>query len=723
MAADCERANRLAEAEQIYRGILTQIPNSVQALYGLGMMALRAGHADAIGLLQQCVALDPNYPDSWNNLGVALQNRGEIDKAIECYRRAIAIRPDYSEGCNNLGNALQCAGRLSESIEWYRRAIAVRPEQVEAHYNLGNALQESGQPDAAIEAFQKSLQVNPRHFQAMNNLGVALQKRGNFEGAIEWYRRALAIQPDYVDSQHNLGTALSAAGRTDEAIAVLQQTIARRPNHAETYVSLGSALAAGEKFNPAIACFGRAIELHPTMAEAWDGLGLVYKSQNRLDEALACFRRATEVRPTFAEGFTHMGNVRHRQNRFDDAIDCYFKAIEVAPDAFDAHSNLGACLPLRGRIDEAIEHCGRAIAMHPERPEAHVNLGTAMLGLGRFDEAIDLFRHAISINPDMARAHFNLALALLSCGQFDEGWREYEWRWKMTHYLPSTPRDFKQPPWDGAAAPPGGTLLLHAEQGLGDTIQFVRFIPRIRELGWQVLLECQPSLLRLFGGQDWLAGVRLIPMNLEARIPSEPFDAQLPLVSLPLVMKAPDPHSPAWPRDPYLRAEAGRSESWRRELAAMDGLKIGISWAGSPTHHNDFNRSIPLSMLAPLARSGARFFSFQFGPAAAQAAAPPPGMELIDWTGRIEDFADSAALVEQMDLIITVDTALAHLAGAMGKPVWVLLPFVPDFRWMLEREDTPLYPNMRLFRQDRRMDWTGAIDRVAAALSDKCKRP
>jgi len=393
-------------------------------------------------------------------------------------------------------------------------------------------------------------------------------------------------------------------------------------------------------------------------------------------------------------------------------IAAYRQAITLRPDYADAYSNLGVALIDKGQLDEAIVACRQAITLRPDYANAYRNLGAALADKGQLDEAIAACRQAIKLRPNFARAHHNLALTLLMRGDFQPGWQENEWRWKCRDF-PSPARNFSQPQWDGSAFEPR-TLLLFPEQGIGDAFQFIRYLPLVVRRGGKIIIECQAEFQRL--PRTMSEGCQIVAKGE----PLPAFDLYCPLLSLPLVFGTTLENIPNIV--PYLHADAQDAKRWQQRLDDYSpGLKVGkvgLVWAGNPAHKNDRNRSMKLTSLAPLGQvPGVRFFSLQKGAAAAQAKTPPTGMELIDWTPELRDFADTAALIANLDLIISVDTAVVHLAGAMSKPVWTLLPFNPDWRWMLEREDSPWYPTMRLFRQSVRGDWDSVIKRVAEALN------
>jgi hypothetical protein len=395
--------------------------------------------------------------------------------------------------------------------------------------------------------------------------------------------------------------------------------------------------------------------------------------------------------------------------------------------------NLSVSVQETGDAEGAVALCREAIGLSPESAEPYAYLGSALEKVGDRDQAIAQYRKSIDMHASYPLAHTNLGLTLLQLGEFEEGWRQFEWRWE-SEPLKALRRRFNKPRWDGTnwSAWPGrddramGTLVLHSEQGIGDSIQFIRFARHAAARGWRIVFECHKQLCRLLRGID--LGITDIIEPFDHAPPSIEYDAYIPIASLPLILGELDPRtSAAVACGPYLVADPTLRQIWKDRVGAGgdDALKVGLVWAGNPQHPNDRNRSMSLATLAPLARPGVRFYSLQLGDAAREASTPPPGMELIDLTAHIEDFADTAALLAEMDLLISVDTAPAHLAGAMGKPLWMPIPYSPDWRWMLDREDSPWYPTARLFRQSQRGNWEHPIQRMAEALGqfDKHQHP
>ena len=608
------------------------------------------------------------------------------------------------------------AGRLAEAEALYRQILAVDPRHADALHLLGALAHQVGRNDVAVGLIRQAIAVNPDYPEAYNNLGVALRDHGQLDEAIASYRRAIALRPDYSDAHNNLGTAMRDRGQLDEAIASCRQAIAYQPNSPEAHNNLGTALVDQGQVPEAIASYRRAIALRSDYPEAHNNLGTILGDQGQLEEAGSSFRRAIALRPDCPEAHYNLGNVVRDQGQLDEAIASYRQAIALRFNYPVAHNNLGIALKDQGQLDEAIAAYRRALALRPDYPDAHSNLGTALRHKGQLDEAIAAYRQAVTLKSNYPETHSNLALALLLQGDFLQGWEEYEWRWKLKDAV-SLQRDFRQSQWDGGPLA-GSTLLLHAEQGFGDAIQFIRYLPLVAKAGGKIILECQPELQRLFQ--------RMAPdLPVLARGQTLPaFEVHCPLLSLPRVFSADlgnIPHTV-----PYLHADTAEAAIWRERLSGLGSsirpsgpdLKVGLVWAGRPTNTNDRNRSLKLASLAPLAEvPGVRFISLQKDAAAVEARTPPAGMELIDVAEDLRDFADTAALIANLDLVIAVDTAVVHLAGAMGTPVWTLLPFAPDWRWLLDRTDSPWYPTMRLFRQPSPGDWGSVIQGVASELA------
>lgn len=542
------------------------------------------------------------------------------------------------------------------------------------------------------------------------NQAIAHHQAGRLAEAEAIYRQILNAMPDEPNALHLCGLLLHNSGRREAALAMIRRAVELRPQQAAFRSNLGHVLAALGRDDEALTEFRTALELRPDSADILNNFGHMLTQTGSPQEAIPLLRKSIELLPAHASAHNNLGNALRAIGDATGAVESLHEAIRLSPNEAVYHNNLGNALQDAGDLESAVTAFNRAIELQPKLAEAYNNRGTTFRMHGRFDESITSYRKAIEIQPDYAMPHFNLGLTLLLMGQFDEGWREAEWRWKVKEHRLRIDK-YPQPLWNGADLH-GQQILLHPEQGFGDEIQFVRYAPLVAARGGRVLLACQPQLTRLFGQ---IPSVETILTHGD-KLPF--YDVHAPLLSLPRIFGTNLSNIPA--NKPYLHAAPELSAKWSQRLADKPGRKIGLAWAGRPQHRLDRLRSIPLEALSPITSiPGIRFISLQKGPAAEKARDTNPRFDLLDRTDDLTDFADTAALIDNLDLVITVDTSIAHLAGAMGKPVWVLLQYVPDWRWMLDRMDSPWYPTMRLFRQSKLNNWAQPIDQLAQALREQ----
>jgi tetratricopeptide (TPR) repeat protein len=669
------QCGQLQDAAEMYRQALRISPKHADSSHLLGVVAYQSGQAGvAIEHIRRAIALDPAQAHYHFNLGLSLFAIDRTDEAIGAFDAALCLRADYPEVHYNLGNAFKQQGRMREAAECYRRALRHRPNYVEAYNNLGNCLRDLGQPDRAAAAFRRALRITPNAAEVHHNLGMAMSDMDRNDLAIECFREALRLRPNFVDSCYSLITALRSSGRVRETIAPLRQVVALRPADADALVALATVLSEVGAWSEAAQHYQAALAVDPERVAAMQGFAETLRLAGRMEEAETLSRRLLDKYPGSAETYNNLANVLHQLGRHDDAISLYRRALELKPDLV----------------------------------VAHVNLGNVLKDTRAMVAAETSYRSALALDPDNADAHVGLGGLLLRTGRLAEGWPEQEWRFRGTWRFISFPeRNLERPRWNGE--PLGGrTLLLHAEQGFGDTIQFCRYVAGIA-LGGRVVLEVPRALVTLMSGLD---GVDTIVAYGDA-LPH--FDLHCPLLSLPLVAGTTLATIPA--TVPYLQAEPELVAAWRRRLEGLGGLRVGLVWGGNPRYPNDRWRSASLEHLAPLASvAGATFVSLQKGPPARQAAEPPAGMVLHDWTDELEDFSDTAALIDALDLVISTDTSVPHLAGALGKPVWLLSSYDACWRWLLNRDDSPWYPTLRQFRQRRLGDWHAPVEDMRAAL-------
>ena len=533
------------------------------------------------------------------------------------------------------------------------------------------------------------------------DMAVQHHRGGRLPQAEQFYRQILQVDPRHVGTLHLLGLLAHQVGRSDVAIEYISQALRLRPDYAEAHSNLGMALAAQEKLTEAAASYQQALRLKPDLAETHNNLANIFRQQGKLTAAVASYRQALRLKPGYAEAHSNLGVALLEQGKLTEAVACHQQALCLKPDIAEAHSNLGMALVEQGKLTEAVACYEQTLRLRPDYAEAHNNLGVALAAQGRLTEAAACYKQALRLKPDYADAHLNLGYSWFFRGDLEAGWPEYEWRWKRRGF--SQP-SFRQPLWDGSSLQ-GQTILLCAEQGLGDTLQFIRYAPLMKQHGATVIVQCQSPLVRLLAtcvGIDRLVfeGTSL-----------PPFDVQAPLLSLPRIIRTTMATIPA--NIPYVSVDPASRAHWQQQLSGVEGFKVGIAWQGNPDHTRDRRRSVPLRAFAPLAGvPGVRLVSLQKGPGREQL----PDLGVLDLANHLEDFADTATLMSNLDLVITVDTAVAHLAGAVGIPVWVALPLDPDWRWLLEREDTPWYPSMRLFRQSTWGDWAEVFERLTEAL-------
>jgi tetratricopeptide (TPR) repeat protein len=523
------------------------------------------------------------------------------------------------------------------------------------------------------------------------------------------YRKRLREDPADAEALCGMGAVCQARGQLDEATAYYQEALRQRPNDPEACRSLGNAFYLGGKYAEAASCYQRTLRLRPDDADAHNNLGAALADLGRLEEAVACYKEALRLRPGFANAHYNLGNALRLSNRLEEAVASYQEALRLRPDFAEGYTNLGNALRLQGRLLEATACHQKAVQLAPGFALAQNNLGLALADSGRFSDALACYGEALRLDPNFAEAHRNRALVWLLLGDLERGWPEYDWRWRCADF--SIPQ-FRQPAWDGSPLD-GRTLLLYTEQGLGDTLLFVRFVPQVQERGGRVVLAAPESLHPILARCEGIA--RLVARN--GALPE--FDVHCPLLSLPRVLGTTFATIPA--AIPYLHADPERVERWGRELGAVRAFKVGIAWQGNPAVVYDRERSIPLRQFAPLASvEGVVLFSLQKGLGTEQLRALAGEIAITDLGERLDRssgaFEDTAAVLTHLDLVITCDTALAHLAGGLGVPTWVALPTVPDWRWFLGRDDSPWYPTVRLFRQTREKSWDEPFRRLAEEL-------
>jgi tetratricopeptide (TPR) repeat protein len=540
---------------------------------------------------------------------------------------------------------------------------------------------------------------------------------GRLEEAEQIYRRILEVDGQNVDALHLLGVIAYQTGRNSLAVECLSTALRRNPGFAEAHNNLGNVLRGLGRVGEALEQFQQAVRLRPGIAEMHNNVGNTLLELGRLPEALEQLEIAVGLRPGSAEIHNSLGTTLGALGRLPEALEHFQEAVRLRPLYAEAHNNLAHTYRALGRLPEAQASYEETVRLRPGDAAALTNLGAIDRDLSRFAEALEQFDQALKIEPDSALPHWNRALVWLLQGDFERGWPEYEWRWRLKTFVD---RGFTQPRWDGGPLE-GRTILLTAEQGMGDTLQFIRYVPLVKQRGGHVVVECQPPLVAL------LTGLPGIDRLVAQKSPLPPFDVHAPLLSLPLLFGTELATVPA--EVPYLRADHRLVEHWRDELArvAGAGIRVGIAWQGNPRSADDRRRSLPLEHFEPLARvPGLTLISLQKGPGREQIDRLNDRFAVTDLGAQLDEtsgpFMDTAALMKSLDLVVTSDTVIAHLGGALAIPVWVALPFIPEWRWLLNRVDSPWYPTMRLFRQTETGNWHELFERIAGELMRERER-
>jgi tetratricopeptide (TPR) repeat protein len=610
-----------------------------------------------------------------------------------------------------LTSAIQAhnTGRLAEAERGYRALLKIAPTDARVPAHLAVLLLEQGRNDDALAALDRTLALDPGQAGMLTNKGNVLVALGRFPEALAAYDAAIALQPEgerpaaYI----NLGVYLQGLGRPDDAAAAYGKAIALDDSVPEAWGNLGSAELNAGRPEAALEALDRAVRLRPAYADAWTNRGTALQALGRLDEALQSFDRALALHPESAGVWSNRSMALQGLRRFEESVEASARAVSLDGAEAESWNNHGVALHTLNRSDEALAAYDKAVTADPAGASAWNNRGLALHALGRPEEALASYDRATALKPDYADPRWNKALSLLALERYAEGWPLFEWRWKRSEPGAQEPQDFGVPPWLGETALAGKTLLIHAEQGYGDTLQMLRYVPVLAGQGVRVVLICPESLLELADTVQGLAE----PARSGGRVD---FDAHIPAMSLPLAMKTTIDTVPA--EVPYLRVPERAEAAWAGRLGGTKRLRVGLSWSGNPGHRNDHNRSLPFAALAPLLETGAEFHSLQkdYRPGDLEAL----GGRIIDHAAELASFSDTAALIDRMDVVLAVDTAIAHLAGALGKRLLVLLPFAPDFRWGLKRPDTPWYPTATLLRQTTPGDWAPviaeAVERLAA---------
>jgi tetratricopeptide (TPR) repeat protein len=579
-----------------------------------------------------------------------------------------------------------------------------------AFFEAGLKLMHAGQFQAAEQCGRQALAIDAAHADSLHLMGLLSLLAKQPVVAIEWFALAIRANPEVADYFFNLANALRQEKRIDEAIKSLDRALTLQPRHAEGWYAMGELLQQQKRLDEAVMSFDMALKANASWREAANASGLLYFETRRFQEAIARFTRSLEIDPNQPGAFNYISRCHWALRQFEDALADGYKAIALAPDNPELNKNLGLLLQKLDRHEEALTWFDKALALRADFSPALNDRSTSLFALRRIDEAFADIDRAIAADPQCADYPWNKALLQLLMGDFD-GWMGREWGRKSA-IVNFVERPFAKPRWFGEEPLAGKTVLLHSDEGLGDTIQYARYATLVAQRGARVILEVQDALHPLLSGLD---GVSLcLPKTIDGPLPD--FDLHCPLSGLPLAFATRLETIPA-ARSYLPSPPQARLEEWGARLGPHDKLRAGLVWSGNPDHSNDRSRSTSLQTVAAILDPRVRFFSLQKEPRPDDRATLLERSEIVDLTAYLTDFVETAALVSCLDLVITVDTSVAHLAAALGRPTWILLPFTPDYRWLLERDDSPWYPTVRLFRQDERRDYAPVVERVREELN------
>jgi len=653
-AVALHQAGKLPKAEQLYQQVLADNPRNSDALHLLGVIAYQVGkHEISVNLITNAIEIDSQQVEAYNNLGIVFKEQGKLEESVQAHHKAIEIQPDHAEAHYNLGDTYQKQGKLEESIQAYYKAIEIQPNYTEAYNNLGIALKEQGELELAIQAYHKAIEIQPNYVEVYNNLGIALKGQGELELAIQAYHKAIEIQPNYAEVHYNLGNA--------------------------------------------------------------------YQEQKKLELATQVYHKAIEIQPNYAEAHNNVGNAYQEQGELELAIQAYHKAIEIQPTHIEAHNNIGNTYQEQGKLEESVQAYHKAIEIQPCSAEAYNNLGNAYQEQGELELAIQAYHKAIEIQDDFAEAHNNLGQILLLLGYFRQGWEEYEWRWQCRNFSIGQ-RNFPQPLWNGSNLQ-GKSILVWAEQGIGDEIMFANLLDSLKKISSHIIVECEIRLVAFF--QRSFPETQFVPRENppNSRLLNSNIDYQVPIGSLGQWLR-PDEDSFKQNRQSYLTTCTDKSEQIKKryQSLAADSILIGISWKSTGAKQKQtLSKSTTLKdWTSILSQQGCCFINLQYGDIEPELEQfqEETGLKIycdqeIDALQNLDDFATQ---VSALDLVVSTSNTTAHIAGALGKRVWTLLPYMPNWRWMLNRNDTLWYPHMRLFRQNTIGDWRDVFQRVTLAL-------
>ncbi len=640
---------------------------------------------------------------------VSHHQAGRLPQAAQIYQQILQAEPSHAQAMHLLGVVAHQTGQHERAIALISNSIRLVGNQPAAHRSLGEAYRACGKLAEAKACYLKAISLQPNLPEPYYHLALVHYAEKDSQSAISRCRQAVALRPDYVQALNDLGNMLRESGQESEAQGCYERAVASQLNYFDALVNLGSLFRQRRDYDTAERYLLRALDARPTSPDVPMLLGDLETARERWSEAIGWYRKSLEIEPNSHRVETRLGAALQGDGQIDAAIDHYRRAIQLNGDVAETHFNLGVALESQGRVEEAVAQYETTLRLEPSYAGAHVNLGAYWQEQGEPQRGLAHYNRVLELRPESAEAHYNRALILLRNGDFAAGWPDYEWRYR----LPKFPLEvMKESMWDGSDLGER-TLLVHAEQGVGDALHFIRFIPLVQRRCPNIIMRVHPPVVSVLRQSGFSV------LGHDEPLPH--FDVQVPLMSLPGMLGTNLTNIPA--PIPYLSAKPELIDEWRERLKNLSGFRVGICWQGSRENKSDRARSMALAHFEPLVRvAGVQLISLQKKDGVEQIAELAGRFPVAELGDDLDEeagpFMDTAAVMKNLDLVITADTSIAHLAGGLGVSVWVALSTRADWRWMLDREDTPWYPTMRLFRQTRFGEWNDVFEWLAASLAE-----
>ncbi len=684
-------------------------PQMVDAFVNLGNAYLKAQrNQDALKAYQAALTLQPASDVVYANQAEAYRQLHDTAQALASYGKAIQLAPQKHSYLVKVGNLLRELEQHDQAIACYEQAIDMEPDQADAYAHMAVSMAELGHLDAAFGCCKIALEIDPNQSIAHYHKALLEMRQDHKQAALKSLNAALELEPQLAQAWVSKGLLLINLKDPAAALIALDRAIELGIKTADVHHNRAYCYKELKQLELAVNDLETALTLDPQHADALMTLGVISQEMERHEAAVGFYTQAIAQNPSKAEAYSNLGAVLFELNRFEDALETLQAALDIAPQSVNAWSNLGATQMKLHQFEAALDAFDQVLRLDPKNVNAYCSQGLILHDLRRLQEAMICYEKALAIEPQSTLAHWNRSVCLLLQGDFEQGWPAYEARWQHKK-LQLTLRDYPQPRWTGAQALKGKRILIYAEQGFGDTLQFVRFLPSLIEQGAHVSFEVHRPLVSLLA--RCLPGIHVFEMGQR----SHPFDLHAPLLSLPGILQCTTSNIPA--PSGYLRADSEKINEWQQRIGRAQRPRIGLVWRGNPAHQNDRNRSMSLETLLEVLPREADYFCLQNQIQSQDLQTIEKTIRVKSYAQDLKDFEDTAALCQLMDLVISVDTSVAHLSAALGKKTWTLIPYSPDWRWMLSGKDSPWYQTMNLYRQSVPGSWAQTLASLAQDLS------